>query len=263
MQSVLVAGNSLLLEGVNFSQLRQEIGAEADLHRTVVEGTYFLDWFYGLRRLFSQGSRPDAVVLVLNPLQLTSAAVGGDYTAHFLVSTADVLEFAKETGADRNRTSALVFANLSFFYGARAEIRNWLLGRILPDLPSLTSMFQSSPKTQTADALADVAAQRLDRLRQLCHQHGAELIFVIPPSNADMGAAAISSAASRMGIPVLIPIAPGVLPLSDYSDRFHLNASGAGKFTPALAVGLRRSLLATTRNRTQTASLSSLPDSSQ
>ena len=257
-QSVLIAGNSLLLEGVDFPKLQREAGTEIDLRRTVVEGTYFLDWFYGLRRLFAQGARPDVVVLVLNPIQLTSGAVGGDYTAHFLVETTDLLQFAKETGADRNQVSSLALANFSFFYGARAEIRNWLLARILPDLPSLTRALQSAPRALTNDALRELATQRLDRLHQLCRANGAELVFVIPPANEDMGASAILQAAAVHGIQVLIPIAPGVLQRSDYSDRFHLNAQGAGKFTPALAAGLRQVLLANASNRAQTASLDPL-----
>ena len=256
-QSVLIAGNSLLLEGVNFPLLQREVGSEMDLHRAVVEGTFYLDWYYGLRRLFAAGARPDAVVLVLNPIQLTSGAVGGDYTAHFLVDRKDILQFAKETGADRNRTSSLALANLSFFYGARAEIRNWILGRVLPDLPILTHNLQSAPKVPTDDVLRDVAMQRLERLRQLCQDHGAELVFVIPPSNEDMGATAVSEVAATHGVQVVIPIAPGVLPVSDYSDRFHLNPNGASKFTPALASELRQVLLTSNGNRTQTAAADS------
>jgi hypothetical protein len=253
-QSVLVAGNSLLLEGINFPELQHETGNELDLRRTVVEGTFYLDWYYGLRRLFAEGSRPGVVVLVLNPIQLTSRAVGGDYTTHFLVEWSDILQFAEDTGADRNRTSSLALARLSFFYGARAEIRTWMLGRILPDLPNLTHSLQVSPTGLPAATLRAVATQRLGRLRQLCADHGAALVFVIPPSNEDMGTASIAEVAATEGIRVLVPIPPGVLPLSDYSDRFHLNRSGAAKFTTALAAGLRQALL-TSNDQTQTASL--------
>ena len=257
VESVLIAGNSLLLEGVDFPQLQREAGPEMDLRRTVVEGTSYLDWYYGLRRLFASGAQPDAVVLVLNPIQLTSAAVDGDYTAHFLVHRTDLPEFARETGADRNRISSLALANLSFFWGTRAEVRNWILGRILPDLPLLTRSFQSSPKMPTDDALRGLAPQRLERLRQLCLEHGAELVFVIPPANEDMGATVVAQVAAAHGIQVLIPIAAGVLPRSDYSDHFHLNPQGASEFTPVLATQLRQILLASNGNRTQTASVGS------
>jgi|SRR5215471_14619247 len=241
--SVLVVGNSLLLQGVDFPKLQQQTGPELSLYRVVVENTFYLDWYYGLRRIFASGARPDAIVLVLNPSQLTSPAIGGDYTAHFLVDTSDLLEFAKETGADRNQTSSLVLANLSFFYGTRAEIRTWVLGRILPDLPILTRNFHNAPKKPTADALRKLTTQRLERLRQLCQQYQSELVFVVPPSTEDVGADIVTRAAASIGVDVLIPIAPGILPLSDYSDRFHLNANGASKFTPPLAAGLRRTIL--------------------
>jgi hypothetical protein len=254
-ESVLVAGNSLLLQGVDFPELQQESGPELDLRRAVVEGTFYLDWYYGLRHMFAEGARPDAVVLVLNPIQLTSGAAGGDYTAHFLVDRSDLLQFAKDTGADRNRMSSLALANLSFFYGARAEIRTWVLGQILPDLSSLTHSFNSAPRLPAGSALRELATQRLIQLRELCRNHGAELVFVIPPSNEDMGTATVLQAAADLGVQTLIPIAPGVLPLSDYSDRFHLNAKGAGKFTPALAAGLRQVLLAANGNHNETAAV--------
>jgi len=254
--SVLVAGNSLLLEGVDFPRLQQEAGPGLDLQRTVVEGTFYLDWYYGLRRMFAEGAQPDAVVLVLNPTQLTSGSVGGDYTAHFLVDRSDVLRFAEESGADRNRMSSIALANLSFFYGARAEIRSWVLGQILPDLPSLSRNFHSPPRIPDSEGLREVAQQRLNRLRQLCQDHKAELVFVIPPSNEDAGTAAVSQAAATLGVPTLVPIAPGMLPLSDYSDRFHLNAQGASKFTRALAAALKQALSAA-QDHDQSAALDS------
>lgn len=241
--SVLVVGNSLLLQGVDFPKLQQQAGPELTLYRVVVENTFYLDWYYGLRRMFASGARPDVIVLVLNPSQLTSPAIGGDYTAHFLVDKSDLLEFAKETGADRNRTSSLALANLSFFFGTRAEIRTWVLGKMLPDLPLLTRNFHPAPKKPAADVLRELTTQRLERLRQLCQRYAAELVFVVPPSNEDGGADIVSRAAASIGVDVLIPIAPGVLPLSDYSDRFHLNSNGASKFTPPLAAGLRQAIL--------------------
>jgi hypothetical protein len=255
--SVLVAGNSLLLEGVNFLELQHQVGPEFNLRRLVVEGTFYLDWYYGLRRIFASGARPDAVVLVLNPSQLASSAIGGDYTTHFLVDKADLVHFARDAGADRNRTSSMALANVSFFYGARAEIRNWVLGEILPDLPSLTRSFHSAPKPLTGAAPLELAIQRLENLDRLCRDHGSKLVFVIPPSNEDMGTLALAQAASANGVPVLVPIAPGLLPLSDYSDRFHLSSNGAGKFTPALAAGLKRLLLIGDLNRNLTISSAS------
>jgi hypothetical protein len=255
--SVLVAGNSLLLEGVDFPQLQQQVGPEFSLHRFVVEGTFYLDWYYGLRRMFASGARPDAVVLVLNPTQLASSAIGGDYTTHFLVDKADLLQFASDAGADRNRISSMALANMSFFYGARAEIRNWVLAKIVPDLPSLTRTFRSAPKPSIGAASQDLEMKRLVLLNRICQEHGADLVFVIPPSNEDIGTSALVQAASTVGIRVLVPIAPGLLLPSDYSDRFHLSPVGAGKFTPALAAKLRQVLLASDTHRNLTTAFKS------
>jgi hypothetical protein len=256
-ESVLVAGNSLLLEGVNFQQLQQEVGPDLDLRRTVVEGTLYLDWYYGLRRLFDAGAQPNAVVLVLNPVQLTSSAIASDYTAHFMVDDKDLARFATDIGADRNRFSSLVLAHFSFFYGARAEIRNWVLGQMLPDLPRLSRSFRHDQKAPDHDALQALAVRRLIQLQDLCWQHGANLVFVIPPANEDFGASAVDREAMAQGINVLMPIAPGVLPKTDYSDGFHLNAEGAGKFTPALAAALKQVLLSSEASSSDTAALRS------
>ena len=126
--SVLVAGNSLLLQGVDFPQLQKDVGLEIELHRTVFENTFFLDWYYGLQRIFRAGAQPDVIVLVLSP-QLTSDSNGGDYIVHMLVDRHDLMRFANDTGADRNQISVLALDNLSFFFGSRAEIRSLDIGQ--------------------------------------------------------------------------------------------------------------------------------------
>src|SRR5690242_3324104 len=70
--SILLAGNSLLLHGVNTRQLQRELGPYIDLHRAAIENTFFWDWYFGLQRAFRDGTRPDVVILVLNPAQLVS-----------------------------------------------------------------------------------------------------------------------------------------------------------------------------------------------
>jgi hypothetical protein len=242
--SVLVAGNSLLLHGVDFPQLQQDIGMETELHRTVFENTSFFDWHYGLQRIFNAGAQPDVTVLVLSPAQLTSDAYNGDYSAHMLVDFRDLMRFAKDTRADRNRISVLALDNLSFFFGSRAEIRTWILGMLLPDLPVLTSHFryQSKGEPPDNDAVQELATQRLNQLRSLCESHGTEFVLVVPPTIQDSGINAVLKAGASQGVPVLIPFPPGVLSSSDYSDEVHLNANGAMKFTRALAQSLKQSM---------------------
>lgn len=236
--SILIVGNSLLLEGVNFPQLQKDFDPRFELQRTVIENTFYLDWYYALRRMFRLGARPDIVVVMLNPIQLTSPAFDGDYSAHLLVDRRDLLSFARDVEADRNATSSLLLANLSSFYGTRTEIRSWILGHILPGLPQL---FHSGAAPRPT-VLPELASQRIAQLREVCEQHGTQLVLVLPPARLSSGVDVVTQAATANRVNLLLPIAPGVLPSSDYSDNFHLNSSGAGKFTPALAAGLRQVL---------------------
>jgi hypothetical protein len=149
-----------------------------------------------------------------------------------------LLSFTRDVEADRNATSSLLLANLSSFYGTRTEIRSWILGHILPGLPQL---FHSGAAPRPT-VLPELASQRIAQLREVCEQHGTQLVLVLPPARLSSGVDVVTQAATANRVNLLLPIAPGVLPSSDYSDNFHLNSSGAGKFTPALAAGLRQVL---------------------
>lgn len=242
--SVLVVGNSLLLHGVDFPALQRNVGSDLELYRTVFENTAYVDWHYGLRRLFRSGARPDVVVLILNPKQLASNWTAGDYSVQMLVDGRDLLSFGHDLHADRNRISVLALDRLSYFFGTRAETRSWILGKLIPDLPFLTHHFHVNSNMPENRQLAEISAQRLQQTRQLCEEYGATFVFAIPPAIDDSGEDIVVKAAQMQGIPVLIPIRPGGLPLSDYSDLIHLNAQGAAEFTPALAADLRAVILA-------------------
>jgi hypothetical protein len=238
--SVLVAGNSLLLMGVDFPELRRTVGPDVELNRTVFENTFYLDWYYGLNRLFRAGARPDVVALVLSPWQLITDSYNGDYSVQMLVDEPDLLHFVTETGANRNETSVILLDKASFFYGTRTEIRSWIIGKILPDLPSLTRHFRFNPTLPHDSNIAEIASARLDRLRDLCEQNGAHFLLIVPPAKNDAGIGAVAKAGTEKGVLVLIPIP--VLPNSDYSDNIHLNSEGAAKFTSALSESLKEAL---------------------
>src|SRR5258706_11053913 len=87
---VLVVGNSLLDEDVRFDRLRGELGVEWDARRFVVEQTFYLDWYYGLKRRFRAGAHPDAVVLMLSTGQWTATSSRGDYAAQYMIHIADL-----------------------------------------------------------------------------------------------------------------------------------------------------------------------------
>lgn len=163
-----------------------------------------------------------------------------------LVNLRDLMQFAKDTHADRNRISVLALDNISFFFGSRAEIRTWILGKLLPDLPMLTNYFRSQNKAgpipSDNDAILELATQRLKQLQSLSQRYGTQFVLVVPPTIQDSGINAVLTAGASQGVPVLLPSPPGVLSSSDYSDEIHLNAGGAVKFTRSLAQSLKRSM---------------------
>jgi hypothetical protein len=238
--SVLVAGNSLLLHGVDFPELERTLGPDVELNRAVFENSFYFDWYYGLRRLFYGGARPDVVALVFSPWQLINDSFNGDYSIQMLVDRRDLLRFASDTGVDRNEMSVMVLDKASYFYGTRAEIRNWVLNKMLPDLPLLTKHFRFSPTLPADNHVSEIASNRLRLLRELCNRYGAEFVLVVPPAREDSGISAIAEAAASQGVPALIPVR--VLPGADYADTVHLNPEGAAKFTPALAESLKATI---------------------
>jgi hypothetical protein len=235
--SLLLAGNSLMLEGVDFPRLASNALPEFQAHRFVVENTSYFDWYFGLRRIFKQGARPDVVALMLNPIQLTSSKFDGDYAAHLLVDRGDLLEFGHQVSADRNDMTSLALANVSSFYGTRSEVRTWLLGKIMPGVISLFRQTTASPKYEIS---RDLSIQRMLELSRLCSQYGAQFVIVLPPSRQGIGFDVVLEGAKLSGVKILMPVAPGVLPATDFSDGFHLNAGGAAKFTPYLAAELKQ-----------------------
>ena len=73
---VLLVGNSLLDEDVRFDRVRDALADRWDARRFVIEQTFYYDWYYGLKRLFREGARPDVVIVML-PETLGSLAGSG------------------------------------------------------------------------------------------------------------------------------------------------------------------------------------------
>ncbi len=241
---VLIVGNSLLGSGVIPQTLDNQLRPEYRAVRFVVEDTNYFDWYYGLRRLFREGARPNTVVLMMNARQLSSNGVRGDIFARVLMDPQDALRIQNDVGTDNTITSGYVFATLSDFYGFRSEIRKKILVSLLPDFPNLTARLRpaNTPIPSDEELLARIQP-RLARMVQLCREYGAELVLVLPPGNDEKdGSAAVQIAAQKADIPVLVPFGPRQLPPALYSDGIHLNPEGAAIFTRALGDELRMAL---------------------
>jgi len=244
---VLVVGNSLLGEDVRFDRVRAALADDWDARRFVIEQTFYYDWYYGLRRLFREGARPDVVVLMLSSRQWIRSDVRGDYSAHYLIDRADLLDAARELNLNATQTTNLVVANTSKFWGARAEMRNFLLGRMMPDLGALMN-FSSvvDHSTLMAEEVEPIAAERIARLNELTDSYGARLVMLMPvtlDTGKGTGWLGILRAAERERVTALMPAASGSFPRHLYRDAgFHLNPTGAAAFTDKLIPALQKTL---------------------
>src|SRR4051812_2167265 len=241
---VLVVGNSLLLEGVQFEQLRDALASHWHARRLVVENTVYFDWYYGLKRLFAEGARPDVVVLVLSTRHWTRSDFRGDYTAYYMMNTRDVLPAAHDLGLGATATSDLLVANLSKFRGARAEIRNFVLGHLVPDLGQLMGFSrQVDPTPLVDDEVEQVVRERLQRVKALTDANNARLVLLLPPLlEVPDGATGFLRASEAIGVPALRPVPSGAFRRKLYRDGFHLNPTGASMFTARLVPDLQRQL---------------------
>jgi hypothetical protein len=253
---VLIVGNSLLKRGINVSMLNEKLRPDYAVTRFVIEDTNYLDWYYGLHRLFLEGARPKAVILVLNAREFIAPEIYGDFFAQHLMDRSDLFSVKRSVATDNTATSNLFFANLSRFYGMRSEIHKSVLVRLIPDFPALAEKLRPPTPPLAGDEEIDKeATKRLGEISNLCSQYGAQFILVVPPSTtARDGSGAIQMAGNRIGVQVFVPFQPQQLPIDLYSDGFHLNYRGAQIFTRALSSGLRQ--LLRNENPTQSAASS-------
>lgn len=242
---VLVVGNSLLDEGVRFDRLREGLAARWDVRRFVVEQTAYYDWYYGLRRLFADGARPDVVVLMLTATQWTADGWRGDYSAQYLLRTRDSLDAARALQFNPTQAANLVFANISKFWGARAEIRNFVMGHLMPNLGDMMNYSSVVDATPVVDEeIRRKVRPRVETLRQLAQSYHARFVVLLAPvlTNLD-GAKGLMDAAADAHVPALRPVVSGSLGPELYRDAgFHLNPAGAGRFTERLIPALRGEL---------------------
>ena len=235
--TVLLVGNSLLNEGVDVPRFQKSMAPAYDGSRFVVEQTQFLDWYFGLRRLFQEGARPAVVVLFLNQRHLLAMETRGEYFAQFQMAHGDLAQVAREEHLDTTTASDYFFANWSVWWGSRTEIRKWLLGQMMPDLFTLTNLLTTGPGPAPPEQVVrSRGSQRFAAIKRLCDQYSARFILVIPPEEpVNDCCEALPRLGRNAGVPVLVPYAPGEMPSNMYRDGFHLTPEGASLFTDRLA----------------------------
>ena len=240
--TVLLIGNSLLLHALDYPKIQNDLTPTARPVRYVIENTEYLDWYYGLRRLFAEGVRPSMVVLCLNLGQTLSHGVL-DQSAWHLFGARDLLAISRDAGMDTTQTSGLVFAHWSAFYAGRGGIRNYILNVTDPSYAAeLHRLARHPPVLPSEEKMLAQSRERLRALDQLCRQNGTKFVLLIPPafgSRNDL----LLRAGTLEHVDVDAPITSGSLgPEFFRDDRFHLNEKGATVFTDAIVRDLRARL---------------------
>jgi len=240
-RTVLLIGNSLLEQGVDRQELQERMRPHYAIAYYPVEGTTYLDWLYGLRRLFARGARPSAVVLCISERQLLSNATAGEMFAYRLLQTRDLPRVVQDARLDMMTASAYFFANKSAWLGQRSGLRDALLQKWLPRADLLAAHLtdvHALPLVVNEQALGR-ALERLRIVTDVAHDYGAEFVYLVPPTlNTTDTAPAIAVRARAAGIPVLIPYKPGEMSSAKFVDGFHLNPEGATEFSDRIAPAL-------------------------
>jgi lysophospholipase L1-like esterase len=242
--SVLIIGNSLLLEGVDVDRLQKLTSSQMHIYPIFLEATGYYDWFYGLQRLFREGAKPQVVVLGVGVNSFLANSVRQDYAPLLLFDMRDSLGVASDLKMDRTATSNLLLAHSSVFWDTRTVLRTQILRHAVPHYTELVSLLKPQPAIPPSQQFQTTANSRLERLRELCEAHGAKLIILFPPTPSSEDAVLQMTLASRkVGVDTLVPIDPTALSVKYYqSDELHLNSEGAQLFTSALATFLPKTL---------------------
>jgi len=235
---VAVLGNSLMLSGVDESLLAKTLTPKVTPVSYFVLATEYYDWYYGLKRLFSEGVRPRYLVLGLSPNQLVSPNIRGEYSANYLFQGSDLQEVINKTRMDATSASGFILAHFSKFYATRIERRGFILARMLPSVAGLFyggGISVSRAPDIDENRIAAVAAERLVTLDQLCRANGAQFALVVPPTY-QKGSEVVARAGKEHGVKVFAPLSSAMLDADKYArDGFHLNEVGAHVFTTHLA----------------------------
>ncbi|HST10688.1 MAG TPA: hypothetical protein VLL05_09945 [Terriglobales bacterium] len=239
--TVLLAGNSLLLEGVQLERLHDELAPQAEVSRLGIEQTHYLDWYFGLRRLLQEGSRPSEIILALGTDQLASPFTLGEEFAHRQMSARDLPLAIEESKLDRTTASTYLFAHWSNWLADKGVIRQRVLIVLVPNFRALAGRIADhGAHIHDSATLVGMARQRLPELAELSRTYGVKIILMIPPTLREDYSHDIQQVGVEVGVPVWVLSPPGEYPRSLYRDGFHLNEQGSTDFTSRLAEQIRK-----------------------
>jgi hypothetical protein len=240
--TVLLVGNSLLLEGVQLESLRQNLAPQYAVSRLAIEQTHYLDWYFGLRRLLEQGSHPSVIVLSLATDQLASRFTLGESFAHRQMSARDFPLVVHESKLDKTTASTYLFAHWSNWLADKGFIRQDVMILLLPHFRELAGRIADhGPHVDNPSVLLGMAQQRLPELGELAQTYRIRIVLLVPPTLRQDHSLEVQQLGDKVGVPVWVLSPPGEFPRDYFRDGFHLNAHGSEIFTARLANQIRTS----------------------
>jgi hypothetical protein len=238
--TVLLTGNSLLLEGVQIDVLRDHLAARAAVSRFAIEQTQYLDWYFGVRRLLEQGSRPGVIVIALATDQFASRLTLDESFAHRQMSLRDFPEAVREIKLDKTAASTYFFAHFSNWLADKGFIRQDILILLVPHFRELAGRIADhGPHIHDPFVLLSTVQQRLPELRDLAQAYGVKIVLLVPPTLHADHSQEVKEMGDGVSVPVWVLSPPGEFPRDDYRDGFHLNEKGSAIFTARLADQIR------------------------
>jgi hypothetical protein len=239
--TVLLTGNSLLLEGVQLDSLRDNLAPQYAVSRLAIEQTHYLDWYFGLRRLLQEGAHPCAIVLGLATDQLASRWTLGESFAHRQMSARDFALVVREVKLDKTTATSYLFAHWSNWLADKGFIRQDLMILLVPNFRALAARIADhGPHVNDPSELLGAAQQRLPELRDLAQTYGVTIVLLVPPRLREDHSQEVQQLGNRAGVPVWVLSPPGEFPRNFFSDGFHLTGHGSEIFTTRLADQLRK-----------------------
>jgi hypothetical protein len=250
---VLFLGNSLMEAALEMPRVQKALRPESRAERLIIEQTNYFDWYYGMRRLFDEGARPDVVVLSLTARNLVSAGVRGEYFAHYMMKASDLPSVAAALDLHPTEALNMLFANFSHFYGMRSEIRKVVMGRLMPDTRSLMALITRTDSRPLSDEEVRTGAiTRLREYKETANRYGADFVFMMPPLVDSERSDIVARAGEAVNVPV-VATPPGRFKRQQFLDGYHLSPAGAVIYTEEMIPRLRAVLTQLQNGRAQSA----------
>jgi hypothetical protein len=238
--TVLLTGNSLLIEGVRMDVLRDNLASQYAVSRLAIEQTHYLDWYFGLRSLLEQGSRPSVIILSLATDQVASRFTLGESFAHRQMSARDFPLVVREAKLDKTTASTYFFAHWSNWLANKGYIRQDALILLVPNFRALAGRIADhGPHIDNPSVLLATAQQRLPELHDLAETYGVEIVLLVPPTLHQDYSKEVQDLGEKAGVPIWVLSPPGELPRELFRDGYHLNLHGSQIFTERLAEQIR------------------------